>query len=398
MFIQREQESNIKTLLKYFPVVSVSGPRQSGKSTLLKNAFADYKYLSLEDPQVKKRALADPVSFIRDTPGKLIIDEVQFAPEIFPMIQVVCDEQKLPGQYILSGSQNFLLLKHIGESLAGRVGITKLLPLSYKELSQTKLDHGIDDVVFRGGYPQLYSEDIPSDLLFQNYISTYVERDVTDYLGVRNKHTFTQLIGLLAQYSGNLVNISSLSNELNVSFQTLKSWLSILEASYIIFFLAPYHANSAKRLTKTNKFYFWDTGFLCYLLGLQSSNEAVNSSHSGAVFENFVIAERAKNYLNAGKKPILYFYRDDSKREIDLLDFTDRKNLKAFEIKASRTYHDKFSRHLNSVGEEIGIPQKHRSVICKVEKSYVSKNINVFAADEWLLDTTKGKKETNEKQ
>ena len=376
-YISRLQEENIIELLKWFPVVSLTGPRQSGKSTLLKNTFPEHAYVNLEDPQVRNRANEDPVGFIRDNPNRLIIDEAQLAPELFSMVQTVCDENREAGQYVLSGSQNFLLLKQIGQSLAGRVGIAKLLPLSFQEISKIRPEIDCDEVMFQGGYPQLYSESIPRDLLFQNYINTYVERDVAGYLDVRNKHSFTQFLRILAHNAGELVNASKLSNELDVSFQTVKSWLSILESSYITFYLAPYHTNSKKKLTKTSKVYFWDTGLLCYLLGIDSCEELLSSQSLGGIYENFIISEVAKKHINAGKEPALHFYRDDSKREIDLLDLTDRKNLKAYEIKSLRTYRSKFAKHLKTVGDELGVNESNRTVVCRVDESYTSDGINV---------------------
>ena len=376
-YINRLQEKNIKELLRWFPVVSLTGPRQSGKSTLLKNTFPEHAYVNLEDPQVRNRANEDPVGFIRDSPNKLIIDEAQLAPELFSMVQTVCDDNRRAGQYVLSGSQNFLLLKQIGQSLAGRVGIAKLLPLSFQEIIDIRPEVDCDEIMFQGGYPQLYSDNIPRDLLFQNYISTYVERDVVGYLDVRNKHSFTQFLRILAHNAGELVNASKLSNELDVSFQTVKSWLSILESSYITFYLKPYQTNSKKKLTKTSKVYFWDTGLLCYLLGFASCEELLSSQSLGGIYENFIISEVAKKHINAGKEPALHFYRDDSKREIDLLDLTDRKNLKAYEIKSSRTYRSKFAKHLKTVGDEIGVNKSNRTVICRIDESYTSDGINV---------------------
>lgn len=388
-YINRLQEANILELLKWFPVVSLTGPRQSGKSTLLKNMLSEHAYVNLEDPQTRGRANDDPVGFIRDNPSKLIIDEAQLAPELFSMVQTVCDENREAGQYVLSGSQNFLLLKQIGQSLAGRVGIAKLFPLSYEEISNANLGIDCDEFMFQGGYPQLYSDNIPRDLLFQNYIETYVERDVAGYLDVRNKQTFTQFLRVLAHDAGKLINASKLSNELDVSFQTVKSWLSILESSYITFYLTPYRTNSKKKLTKTSKVYFWDTGLLCYLLGFDSCEELLNSQSLGEIYENFIVSEIAKKHINAGKEPSLHFYRDDSKREIDLLDFTDRKSLAAYEIKSSRTYRNKFAKHLKTVGDEIGVNESNRTVICRVAESYISDEINVCPAKIFLTASKK---------
>ena len=384
-YISRTQAETIKSLAKWFPIVSVTGPRQSGKSTLLKHAFSSYKYINLEEFETRRRAEDDPVGFIRDLSSNVIIDEAQLVPELFRMVQVVCDEQKIKGRFILSGSQNFLLSKNIGQSLAGRVGISRLLPLSFQEAYKAKSKQEVDDFIFTGGYPQLHSDDIPRKLFFQNYIDTYLERDVKGYLDVRNRSSFNQLLFLLAERVGSLINFSELANTLDVSFQTIKSWVQILEASYIIFFLQPYHAKTNKRLTKTPKVFFWDSGLLSYLLGFTTTAGMVESASYGHIFENAIIAEKQKMYLNAGEKPILYFYNDDSKREIDLLDFTSRKALTATEIKSSRSYKQKFARHLNSVGGELGISIASRNVVCRVESSCTTEGIKVVNAKDWLL-------------
>lgn len=384
-YISRTQAETIKNLTKWFPVVSVTGPRQSGKSTLLKHAFSHYKYINIEEFETRRRAEDDPVGFIRDLSGNVIIDEAQLVPELFRMVQVVCDEEKIKGRFILSGSQNFLLSKNIGQSLAGRVGISRLLPLSFKEAYEANSKQEVDEFIFTGGYPQLHSEDIPRKLFFQNYIDTYLERDVKGYLDVRNRSSFNQLLFLLAERVGSLINFSELANTLDVSFQTIKSWVQILEASYIIFFLQPYHAKTKKRLTKTPKVFFWDSGLLSYLLGFTTTAGMVESASYGHIFENAIIAEKQKMYLNAGEKPILYFYNDDSKREIDLLDFTSRKALTATEIKSARSYKQKFARHLNSVGSELGISIANRNVVCRVESSCTADGIKVVNARDWLL-------------
>lgn len=385
VFIKREMTGTVEKLLESFPVVSVTGPRQSGKSTLLKKTFSDFKYINLEDPQLKKRASEDPVGFVRDQGIELIIDEAQLVPELFSMIQVVCDENNSNGQFILSGSQNFLLTKRIGQSLAGRVGLSKLMPFTFREVLNHDPLHNIDEFMFDGGYPRLYSENISKKLLFPNYIETYIERDVSDYLDVRNRHSFTQLLYLLAQNAGSLLNVSKLANNLDVSFQTIKSWLSILESSYIIFYLSPYHTNSKRRLTKAPKIYFWDTGLLTYLAGFQTKEELISDSSAGAIYENFVISEVAKNYLNKGVTPRMYFYRDDSKREIDLLDYTNPKNPRCCEIKSSRTYRDKFARQLLNVADELRIKKESRYVVCRVEESYNTSNTKVLTTEDWLL-------------
>ena len=382
--IPRELEGMLKQMAGWFPVVSVTGPRQSGKSTLVRAAFPEYAYVNLEDPQQGMRAREDPVGFIRNAPEHLIIDEAQRAPELFPMIQVVSDERGGPGQFILSGSQNFLLLKGITQSLAGRVGLLKLLPLSYGELACAGRAPGVDSFMFRGGYPRLYDADIPPAIYYEGYVSTYLERDVAGYLDVRNLSAFRTFLALCAQNSGNLLNVTRLAGDAGVAASTARAWLSMLESSYVIFLLRPYHANMRKRLTKTPKLYFYDTGLLCHLLRVGGEGDLLNDERLGQVFENLVIAETAKRYLNQGKSLDLCFYRDDSKVEVDLLDCTDAAHPLMVEVKASETYHDKYARHLVRVGEELGVPEESRAVVLRVREDYRQRGVNVVSADTWL--------------
>lgn len=385
-YIPRLLTERLKKEAEWFPVVSLTGPRQSGKSTLAQRAFPDYAYVTLEDPQVRAAAVEDPVGFIRSRDRRLVIDEAQYAPQLFSMIQVASDECGDAGQYILTGSQNFLMMKSISQSLAGRVGLLRLLPLSFKELqdaSPSALDP--DAFAFKGGYPRLHDKGIPPDVYFSSYVDTYVERDVAGLMDVRSKGSFGKLLEICAQNVGSLLNIASLSNDAGVSVPTVNSWLSILSSSYIVFTLQPYHANIRKRLTKTSKLYFYDTGLLCYLLRIGSMEQLVEHPLFGAVFENLVVAETLKGYMNRAVRPELYFYRDDSKREIDLLDFTDPEWKFAVEVKSSRTFHEKYARHLNAVCDELGVGKDGRSVVLRVDSSYDSRGCKVVSARDWLM-------------
>ena len=382
--IPRDMAGLLKDMARWFPVVSVTGPRQSGKSTLVRSVFPDYAYVNLEDPQQGRRALEDPVGFIRNASSPLIIDEAQRAPELFSMVQVVSDERGTPGQFVLSGSQNFLLLKGISQSLAGRVGLLKLLPLSFAELASAGGGPSADEFMVKGGYPRLYDIDIPPMIYYEGYVDTYLERDIAGYLDVRNMASFRTFLALCAQNVGNLLNIARLASDAGVSAATARAWLSMLESSYVIYLLQPYHANTRKRLTKTPKLYFHDTGLLCHLLRLDSLELLVASETLGPVFENLVVAETAKRYLNQGKMPDLCFYRDDSKIEVDLIDLTDPMRPRAIEIKSSETYHGKYARHLGRVGEELGIDVDGRMVVLRVQDSYRSEDVQVVSARDWL--------------
>ncbi|WEV67212.1 ATP-binding protein [Bifidobacterium sp. ESL0769] len=375
----------LKKMATWFPVVSVTGPRQSGKSTLVKSAFSDYEYVNLENPQMRREATNDPVGFIRNRQSRLIIDEAQYVPDLFSMIQVVSDERNEPGQYVISGSQNFLMLKNIKQSLAGRVGITKLLPFSYSEAMKTKISPNVDEFMLRGGFPRPYDNGMPLDVFFSSYIDTYIERDVADYLDVRNVAVFRKFLGLCALNAGSLINYTHFANELDVSVPTVKGWLSILESSYITFPLMPFHYNARKRLTKTPKIYFYDTGLLCYLLKINSVQELLLSPVLGNVFENLIVAETSKRYFNQGKNPELYFYRDDSDIEVDLLDFTDSSQPDLVEIKSGQTYHDRFAKQVRKIAGDLDVSQDHQWVVSRVESSYTSNGVNVCTAKDWLL-------------
>lgn len=384
-FVARSLGAQLGKMAEWFPVVSLTGPRQSGKSTLVKHAFPDYSYVTLEDPQIRRAALEDPVSFIRNRSERLIIDEAQYAPNLFSMIQVVSDERGTSGQYVLTGSHNFLMMKSIGQSLAGRVGLLKLLPFSFLELKDWQGERAdADEFIIKGGYPRLHATGMPPAVYFPSYIDTYIERDVAGLLDVRNKTAFHTMLAICAQCVSNLQNTSTLSKDVGVSAATIKSWLSVLESSYLVFTLQPYHSNGKKRLTKSPKLFFCDTGLLCYLLGIESVEQLVESPHFGAIFENLVVAETMKRHLNKGVRPELYFYRDDSKREIDLLDFTDSSRPRAIEIKSSCTYHDKYARHLQSVCDEIGIGREGRCVVARVESSFETEACSVVAVQDWL--------------
>ena len=383
--IERTLSSFVKSNVRWFPVVSITGPRQSGKSTLVKHLFPDYEYVNLEDEATRNLAIADPSGFIRERPARLVIDEAQRVPELFSAIQVASDASGEPGQYVLSGSQNFLLLKRIGQTLAGRVGICKLLPLSYRECVEHGEGLSPDSFMLEGGYPRLHVASIPPSVFFENYLQTYVERDVAGYVDARSMTSFRALLGLCAQGCGSLLNVSRLAGDLGVARATVDSWLSILESSYVLFRLQPYHANLRKRLTKTPKIYFYDTGLLCHLLGIRTPEQLRDSPARGAVFENLIVAEVFKRHLNEGRNPELYFYRDDSKIEVDLVDVTDRAAPELVEVKSTTTYKPDLARHLGSVGDALRIPVEGRSVVMRSDASHTVNGVKHWSAHDWLM-------------
>lgn len=386
-YIPRSLQSHLEQLASWFPIVSVTGPRQSGKSTLVRNAFGSYEYVNLEDPATRKAAEEDPVGFIHAHPAPLIIDEAQRVPDVFSAIQVASDEQGAPGQYAISGSQNFLMSREIGQTLAGRVGLTTLLPFSYTEAVRARPEMSVDAFALAGGYPRLIKMGMPPEVFYGSYLDTYVSRDVSGALDVRNVAGFRTFISLCAQRVGGILNVSRLASDAGVSFPTAKTWLSILQASSIVYLLPAYAANEGKRLVKSPKLYLCDTGLLCHLLRIHSEQELLRSEHLGAVVENLVVVEVLKAHLNRGQQPELYYYRDDSKREIDLIDLTDAASSKAIEIKAGETYRDRFSKHLDAVGEELGFAPDQRYVAYRGSESFSTKGCKVVSLEELLTNT-----------
>ncbi len=382
--IPRAISSAAQQRLAWYPILSLTGPRQSGKSTLLKSLFPDYEYVNLENPTTRALASEDPIGFLRNKRQHLIIDEAQYVPELFSVVQVLSDERNENGQYILSGSQNFLLLKQIKQSLAGRVSLLKLLPLSYHELSSLDEPPSLDLACLQGGYPRLYDSRINPSIFFGDYLETYIERDISGFMDVRDSRSFRTFLGLCATNAGNLVNFSNLARDTGIAFRTAQSWLSLLESSYITFSLQPWFSNIGKRLTKTPKLYFYDTGLLCYLLGIRTQEQLRTSPFAGAIFENFIVSETLKNYYNRGERPELYFYRDDSKVEVDLLDFTDPANRRLYEIKTSQTYHSRLARAVISIGDALSIPAQGRIVLYQGDEELQSSTHTVMTANHYL--------------
>jgi predicted AAA+ superfamily ATPase len=340
--IARLITKHLDTVARYFPVVTILGPRQSGKTTLAKAHFPRYTYVNLEKHAERQLALKDPEEFLRLFPAPVIIDEVQRVPELLSHIQVVVDQQKKMGQFILTGSHQPQLHAGITQSLAGRTGLLTLLPLSIAELSQAKMTMDRDEYLLKGFMPRVHSEGVPPGLLYSNYYQTYVERDVRQLINVANQHAFELFVKLLAGRVGQLVNLNSLSNDVGVSVPTLSSWLSVLEASFIVFRLPSYHTNMGKRLVKTPKIYFTDVGLACFLLGIQTVDQVARDPALGGLFENMVVVEALKACYNTGQQPNLYFMRDSKGFEVDLL-FVQGRRIVPIEIKASRSYDSSFT-------------------------------------------------------
>lgn len=343
MFINRMLEKDIIEGARYFPVVAILGPRQSGKTTLAKKIFEKHNYVSLEDVDKRTAAIEDPRTFLqlhRNEFG-LIIDEFQYAPDLLSYIQTIVDAEQRQGFFILTGSQNFLMNQAISQSLAGRVSLHTLLPLCSKELSdQDLLPEEMETVLFKGLYPAVYTKDTPPARLYSQYIRTYIERDVRQLAHVGDLATFQTFLVMCAERIGQRVNMSEFARECRISDQTVSRWLSILEASYIIFLLHPYEKTLSKRLVKTAKLHFYDPGLACYLLKLKQSDLAT-SPKRGNIFESFVISELLKEFYNHGHEPSVYFWQDQANHEVDCIVDLGKRVI-ALEIKASRTINKSF--------------------------------------------------------
>lgn len=338
--IDRKLKDSIKENIAYFPIVTVTGPRQSGKTTLIRTMFPDMPYYSLENPDTLAMAMNDPMAFLMQHSEGMVLDEVQNAPQLLSYLQGVVDEHR-DRKYILSGSSQFSLQNSISQSLAGRTAVLELLPVSLAELNGIAPLDDPDHLIFSGFYPAVMAGDNVPHLFYPAYVRTYLERDVRSLLQVKDLYRFQTFLRLCAGRVGSLFNASELSNEVGVSVNTVLSWLSILQASYIVFMLHPYFENSRKRLTKTPKLYFHDTGLACYLLGIGSEQQVASDRMRGHLFENMVIADIVKRFSNEGRTPELMFYRDSNGNEVDLL-VAKGQAIEAYEIKSSATYNSSF--------------------------------------------------------
>ncbi len=344
--VQRELSPAIQAAAKKMPVIAITGPRQSGKTTLAKALFPEYDYLNIEFPDVRARLAEDPRFFLKTQKKGLIIDEVHRLPELFSYIQGMVDEDGRKGQFILTGSHNFLLMKGISQSLAGRAALFHLLPFTLSEISSKfPVADDFSQLAFTGTYPRIYDQQLDPRDWYPSYISAYIERDVRLLENIRDLHKFHAFIRLCAGRIGQVFNASAMGNEIGVSYKTVQAWVSILEASFILFLLQPYHKNFNKRLTKSPKLYFYDTGLVCSLLGIRSAEELSSHYLRGELFECLVIADLKKRLVNMNSQAELFFWRDSSGNEIDcLIDFGVRQ--KAVEIKSSTTVNPAFFKNL----------------------------------------------------
>lgn len=335
--LQRLAEKTLHALAKGYPVVAVTGPRQSGKTTLVQKVFSKKAYISLEDPDIVEQATLDPRGFLARYPQGVILDEVQRCPSLFSYIQTICDQKKQNGLFVLTGLQQFGLMSSITQSLAGRVGFVHLLPFSIAELAVSHaLPKSLAEMLFKGGYPPLYNRKLSPQQWFANYVLTYLERDVRATLQVRDLSLFQRFLRMCAARTGQLLNLSALANDCGISSVTARQWLSILEASYIVFLLQPHFANFGKRLVKTPKLYFYDSGLAAWLMNIQNIEHLETHVARGALFETLIVSELLKSRYNKGLASNLYFWRNNLGDEIDIL--IDQGALTPVEIKSGETF------------------------------------------------------------
>lgn len=334
--ISRTLKSQILKASREYPIVAILGPRQSGKTTLAKHCFPKKAYVSLENPETRLFAEKDPKGFFNQFQHGVILDEIQKVPELFSYLQVLSDEKKQNGFYVITGSQNYLLMEKISQSLAGRVALHTLLSFSQEELG-SHLQPTLYENIWKGGYPRIYDAALNPTQWCENYVQTYVERDVRSLKNIGDLTSFTKFVKMCANRSGQLLNLSSLGDDCGINHNTAKSWLTILETSYILFLLRPYHQNFNKRLVKSPKLYFYDTGLLCYLMGIHTADQIPTHAFKGSLFENYILSEIIKRKLNSKSHYEIYFWQDSNRHEIDCL-IENGEKLIPIEIKSGETF------------------------------------------------------------
>jgi predicted AAA+ superfamily ATPase len=365
--IDRQAHAVLLQRATLYPVVTVLGPRQSGKTTLCRMAFPDKPYVNLEQPDVRDFAQQDPKAFLAQYPDGAVLDEIQNVPTLLSWLQVLTDADPRKGRFVLTGSHQLQVNAHITQSLAGRTAVLELLPLSLSELAAVGdgATVGPDDVnqmMLQGGYPRIHAQDLPPEVMLSDYFATYVERDVRQLINLRHLREFGQCVRLLAGRTGQLLNQTSLGNEVGVSSNTITQWLSLLEASFLVFSLAPWSVNIGKRLVKSPKVYFYDVGLACWLLGIKTVEQLQHHPLRGALFENLVVLEVMKSLRNQGLRDPLYFFRDSNGLEVDLL-LEHADGVQLIEIKASQTVAAPLFKNLRTVSALLGERVKSQHLV-----------------------------------
>lgn len=375
--IDRDIKKELLQLLTEYSVVTILGPRQSGKTTLALKNLKDYQYYNLEDPEIRHIALNDPKAFLKQFTGRVIVDEIQRAPELLSYIQVIVDKNKIKGQFVLTGSHQLKLNEQITQSLAGRTAILNLLPLSINELNNFGISYdSFLEYSFNGFYPRVYAEKLRVSRMYSNYYKTYIERDVRQLINIKDLLLFEKFMHLVAGRVGQVIDYTSLANDVGVSSKTIQNWISILEASFIVYKLKPYYNNFGKRVIKSAKLYFYDTGLLCYLLEIKNVSHLKRDPLLGSIFENLIILEVIKYFSNQGLDPNIYFFRDSNGNEVDLL-IKIHNLIISIEIKSATTFNIRYLKGLKAFSKL----NDNKNVSCLVyngDNYSLSEGVNVI--------------------
>ena len=376
LYLNRTMEGILREAAKYFSVISVTGPRQSGKSTLLKYLFPNVPKYSLKDVNVREFAEHDPVAFLHQHPGGMFIDEVQKVPQLLEYIQGIVDDNP-DCQFLLTGSSNFELLHSLSESLPGRAGVYELLPMTYHETESTMGEMSLNEFLYSGLYPAICAKKNKARLFYPSYVKTYLERDVRDLLKIKDQMQFMKFMKLCAARVGSVFNASEIAGQLGVDGKTVTSWLSVLQASYLVTLLPPYYENISKRLVKSPKLYFNDSGLACFLLDIESPRQLERDKMRGAIFENYVVMEVIKHRYNRGLLDGVYFYRDSNQNEVDIL-LKEEGEITAIEVKSSMTYHSSFEDSISKLAEWIKTPISNKLIVYTGDFENTTANIKVL--------------------
>ena len=376
LYLNRTIEGIIREASQYFSVISVTGPRQSGKSTLLKHLFPDVPKYSLKDVNVREFAEHDPIAFLHQHPNGMFIDEIQKVPQLLEYIQGIVDDNP-DCRFLLTGSSNFELLHGLCESLPGRAGVYELLPMTYHETASTMGELSLDDFLYSGLYPAICSKKNKAKFFYPSYVKTYLERDVRDLLRIKDQMQFMKFMKLCASRVGSIFNASDIGAQLGIDNKTVSNWLSVLQASYLVTLLPPYYENISKRLVKSPKLYFNDPGLACFLLDIESPRQLERDKMRGAIFENYVVMEVIKHRYNRGLLNGVYFYRDSNRNEVDIL-LKEEGEITAIEVKSSMTYHTSFEDSISKLSDWIKTPVTNKMIVYTGDFENTTGNIKIL--------------------